>query len=274
MAKNAVIPFLRWAGSKRKLLSRLTPYWGDGYDRYFEPFMGSAALFYAISPPEAVLSDINEELVRTFVTVRDHPRAVYNRLTAFTRGKRSYKALRKITPQNLDPLKRAARFIFLNRFCFNGLYRTNLAGAFNVPFAPSGTGDLPNWKQFSAAARALRSVTILHSDFATTIRHNVRKGDFVYLDPPYAVENRRVFREYGPKTFGPEDLSRLRQTLKLIERRGAKFVLTYAASPEARHYFGGWEKKKIFTQRNISGFSKHRRTAAELIVTNVLDSGT
>src|SRR2546422_394974 len=207
--------------------------------------MGSASFFYATPPPVAVLSDINEELVRTFVTVRDHPRAVYTRLIAFPRGKRSYKALRKINPVNLDPLKRAARFIFLNRFCFNGLYRTNLDGVFNVPFAPSGTGDLPNWKQFSAAARALRSMTILRSDFATTIRRKVRKGDFVYLDPPYAIENRRVFREYGPQTFGPEDLGRLRRTLRLIERRGAKFVLTYAASPEARRYFGGWAKKKI-----------------------------
>lgn len=269
MAEVLAAPFIRWAGSKRKLVPRLISYWSNEYTRYLEPFMGSASLFYATRPPTAILSDINEELVRAFLAVRDHPRAIYNRLHSIPRGKASYDSLRALDPETLAPLERAARFLFLNRFCFNGIYRTNTRGAFNVPFSPSGTGDIPSQEQLIAAANALRTATILCQDFASVIRRHVRKGDFVYLDPPYAVENRRVFKQYGPQVFGLEDLKHLRDTLQLINRRGAKFVLSYAASPEARNHFGEWESKKVFIQRNVSGFAKHRRMAAELIFTNI-----
>lgn len=269
MATEISRPFLRWAGSKRKLLPRLSPYWHRGFKRYVEPFMGSAALFYAIKPSSALLSDINEELIATFVTVRDHPRAVYNRLTKIPKGKRSYGRLRSIDPSTLSTLDRAARFIFLNRFCFNGIYRTNTAGVFNVPYSPSGTGTLPSWKDFFVTTRSLKSANILCADFEKVINRYVRKGDFVYLDPPYAVKNRRIFRQYGPQTFGLEDLRRLRKSLKTISGRGAKFVLSYAYCPEALKYFRNWKSSKVFIQRNISGFAEHRRIAAELIVTNI-----
>ena len=266
--KNAVAPFLRWAGSKRKLLSRLAPYWGNKHTRYIEPFMGSAAFFYAINPSSAILSDINEDLVRTFVSVRDHPRAVYNRLLDIPRGKRSYNRVRKQSPTGLDPLDRAARFIFLNRFCFNGIYRTNAKGVFNVPYA-SLKQVIPPWDAFRAAAQPLKSAIIICADFEEVVSNNVREGDFVYLDPLYAVRNRRVFRQYDPQTFGLDDLNRMDQTLRLIDKRNAKFVLSYAYAPESIEYFQNWQRRKAFTQRNVSGFAEHRRMAAELIVTNI-----
>lgn len=269
MPRDRVVPFLRWAGSKRKLLPRLTPYWGSGHTRYIEPFMGSAAFFYAMTPTSAILSDINQDLVSTFVSVRDHPRAVYNRLLDIPKGKRSYIRLRKLNPNSLDSLDRAARFIFLNRFCFNGIYRTNTTGAFNVPYSPSGTGKLPTWDTFLAAARPLKFAEIVCDDFESVVDNHVREGDFVYLDPPYAVENRRVFRQYGPQTFGLDDLKRMDSALETIDKRGAKFVLSYAYSPEARNYFQNWKSRKVFTQRNVSGFAKHRRMAAEVIFTNI-----
>jgi DNA adenine methylase Dam len=160
MPKDAAAPFLRWAGSKRKLLPHLAPYWGSSYTRYVEPFMGSASLFYAANPSAAILSDINHELVNAFVSVRDHPRAVHNRLIIIPKGKRSYKKLRKLDLASLDPLDRAARFIFLNRYCFNGIYRTNNNGTFNVPYAQAGTGNLPTWDVFWAAARPLTDETV------------------------------------------------------------------------------------------------------------------
>lgn len=269
MPKGTVIPFLRWAGSKRKLLPRLAPYWGGSYTRYIEPFMGSASFFYAAAPASAILSDINQDLVSTFVSVRDHPRAVYNRLLDIPKGKRSYKKLRKLNPTSLDSLDRAARFIFLNRFCFNGIYRTNSKGIFNVPYAPSGTGDIPTWDVFLAAARPLQSALIVCADFEDVVLDHVGEGDFVYLDPPYAVRNRRVFRQYDPQTFGLDDLKRMDQTLNRIDERKAKFVLSYAYSPESIEYFQNWKRRKVFTQRNVSGFAEHRRMAAELIVTNI-----
>jgi len=269
MPKDSVAPFLRWAGSKKKLLPRLAPYLESTYTRYIEPFMGSASLFFATNPSAAILSDINQELVNTFVSVRDHPRAVYNRLNIIPKGKRSYKKLRKIDLASLDALERAARFIFLNRYCFNGIYRTNNSGVFNVPYSSSRTGGLPTRDAFLAAARLLKSADIVCEDFESVVNNHVREGDFVYLDPPYAVENRRIFRQYGHQTFGLDDLKRMNDALKTIDERGANFVLSYAYSPEALEYFQNWNRRKVFTLRNVSGFAEHRRMAAELIFTNI-----
>lgn len=264
-----ITPLIRWAGSKRKLLPKLLPYWGAGYARYVEPFAGSAALYYAIAPDDAILSDINGELICMLRTVRKQPRAVYNRLHALPRGKSHYLKLRSTPPRHLDSVDRAAQFLFLNRFCFNGLYRTNLAGQFNVPYSPRGTGEFPPWEQFFASAKLLRQATLLKADFASVLEARVRAGDFVYLDPPYAVSNRRMFRQYGANTFGLNDLARLARLMGEIDGRGAKFVLSYAHCPEWREYFGRWPSRKVYTQRNISGFAKHRRLAAEMIATNI-----
>jgi DNA adenine methylase len=267
--ETAPTPFLRWAGSKRRLLPKLMPYWPDSCTRYVEPFAGSAALFFALKPPLAVLSDTNGELVRTLSTARERPEAVYAALGALPRGSDSFYRIRKLNPTDLGDIERAARFIFLNRFCFNGLYRTNAKGEFNVPFARSGTGDFPSEAAFVRSAALLRMAEIREGDFETVLREVVRCGDFVYLDPPYAVGNRRVFRQYGPHSFGLEDLERLQATLVEIDARGAKFVLSYAWCAEATKSFSGWSHRRVYTQRNIAGFSKHRRKAAELIVTNL-----
>jgi DNA adenine methylase len=264
-----VRPFLRWAGSKRKLLPTLVPYWGQGFGRYVEPFAGSAALFFALEPASAVLGDINRDLIQTLTVVRDNPEGMYQQVRAYPLGKRSYNALRALQPNSLTPIERAARFLFLNRFCFNGLYRTNEDGHFNVPYSPHGTGSLPSREQLLIAAALLRRAELRSGDFETMLRETVSAGDFVYLDPPYAVSNRRVFCQYGPHSFGLGDLLRLSDTLEEIERRGAHFVLSYADCAEARNAFSGWKIRRVFTQRNISGFAKHRRRAAELIVSNL-----
>jgi len=262
-------PFLRWAGSKRKLLPELIPYWPASCRRYVEPFAGSAVLFFAIKPPKAVLSDSNGELIRALKSVRDAPEEVYEALGDLPRGKESFYRIRKLNPESLDRIERVARFIFLNRFCFNGLYRTNVKGEFNVPFARSGTGDFPIKAAFLKSASALRRAVIREGDFERILSEVVQRGDFVYLDPPYAVGNRRVFRQYGPHSFGLEDLARLQRTLTEIDARGAKFVLSYAWCTEATATFSGWTHRRVYTQRNIAGFSEHRRKAAELLVSNI-----
>jgi DNA adenine methylase len=185
------------------------------------------------------------------------------------RGSDSFYCIRKLNPADLTDVERAARFIFLNRFCFNGLYRTNAKGEFNVPFARSGTGDFPSKAAFVRSAILLRNAEIREGDFEKVLHEVVQRGDFVYLDPPYAVGNRRVFRQYGPHSFGLEDLERLRTTLVEIDARGARFVLSYAWCTEAIKSFSCWAHRRVYAQRNIAGFSKHRRKAAELIVTNL-----
>ncbi|MBZ5491306.1 MAG: Dam family site-specific DNA-(adenine-N6)-methyltransferase [Acidobacteriia bacterium] len=261
-------PFLRWAGSKRKLFPKLVPYWDAGYTRYVEPFMGSASLFFSLRPENALLSDINPDLVSTFTTVKNCPAALSAAVNALRKGSASYYRIRKAETKGMDEIQKAARFIFLNRFCFNGLYRTNAMGRFNVPFSSAGTGNLPTLEELLLASDLLKRATILCDDFAVAI-NQVRRGDFVYLDPPYAVTNRRVFRQYGPSSFGISDLIRLSQGLNAIDACGAAFVLSYAHCSEALQYLKGWNVRKVMTQRNISGFAKHRRKAAELIVTNI-----
>ena len=266
-AKRGVPPFIRWAGSKRKQIPLLRSFWNPSFGRYVEPFMGSACLFFALNPRKALLADTNSELIRAFQAVRDHPRAVSNRLAKIPHGKRSYYSVRKLVPCHLDSIDAAARFIFLNRFCFNGLYRTNESGSFNVPYASSGTGDLPTFSELQIISQALSVCSIRQSDFEKTLVQT-RLGDFVYLDPPYAVGNRRVFRQYGPSSFGLHDLQRLADSLTTLDKRGVKFLLSYAACAEASHFFKPWPQKKIFIQRNIAGFVAHRRLAGEVLISN------
>jgi len=260
-------PLLRWAGSKRQTVERLKQLWGTDHTRYVEPFAGSAALFFAIRPNKALLADKNADLIDTYNVLCDRPLELHTRLTSMVRSKDLYYSLRSQDPRSLPPFERAIRFLYLNRYCFNGLYRTNASGEFNVPYAPSGTGSFPSADVFEASARLLATATRRAWDFGTTLRY-VKEGDFVYLDPPYAVESRRVFREYGSFGFGREELLRLAGHLRRIDERGAVFLLTYADCSEARELFSEWKQKRIAVRRNIAGFAGARRRAYELLVSN------
>jgi DNA adenine methylase len=262
-----VKPFLRWAGSKRKLLPRLRAYWQPHHKRYIEPFAGSAALFFEINPQKALLGDINADLVDMYHCVCRHPLAIHRALTRLRVGKRAYYQIRSQDPASLCPVARAARFIYLNRYCFNGLYRTNEQGAFNVPHSGSRTGCLPSLSELRGVAKTLKRAKIIHADFQTTVGL-VRPGDFVYLDPPFAVSNRRVFRQYGPSSFGLDDLQRLAEALVEIDSRNATFLVSYAMCREALQAFKKWHVRRAFTLRSVAGFSPYRRKAVEILVTN------
>ncbi len=262
-------PFLRWAGSKKKLLPRLVEFWSPNYSRYLEPFMGSAVLFFSIAPQRAILSDINDELIEVFSAVKRYPRAIHSRLLELPRGKRAYYKIRKENSNGLGLIDRAVRFIYLNRFCFNGIYRVNQNGKFNVPYGGNSNAYVPTLEDFKSTSAALRRTNIIADDFESTLKKNVRKGDFVYIDPPYAQDNRKVFHQYRPNEFGLEDLNRLARSLDLINRRGAHFLLSYGWCPEALRIFRSWPHQKLMVHRNISGFVESRRLAAELLMTNI-----
>ena len=241
-------------------------YWNKEFGRYLEPFVGSGSLFYSINPANAILGDINRDLVDCLQTIQKFPEAVYKKLTALPTGKRSYYKIRATDPTGAKD--RAARFLFLNRFCFNGLYRTNLNGQFNVPFAPTGTGKIPPRKVFLASARRLKNAKIECADFEMLVRRHAKRGDFVYFDPPYAVSARRIFTEYDSNVFGKKDLDRLVRLLHHLDKAKITWVLSYAYSKESLDAFGKWTQEKLFAQRNIAGFAKHRRKAAELLISN------
>lgn len=262
--------FLRWAGSKKKLLPKLLLYWNAARcKRYVEPFAGSAMLYFAAKPTKALLADTNCELVNMYKMVQKDWESVYRELRRWRVGAKEYYKLRdNVAAKHWDAAKRAARFIYLNRFCFNGLYRTNLAGKFNVPYAKGSARRLPTKKEMREFADQVAGAVFKRLDFRKTLQC-VKKGDFVYIDPPYAVENRRIFRQYGPATFGVDDLRELAALLFVLNKRGVKFVVSYAYNKVALEILGAWMKRFAVVQRTLAGNAECRKTAKELLVSNI-----
>lgn len=259
---------IRWAGSKRALLPSLTRYWSvDPAGRYIEPFCGSACLFFEIEPRRAILGDINKDLITAYKVLRKFPTKVIERIRSFPITESTYYDLRKLSPDALSDIERTARFLFLNRLCFNGIYRTNAQGQFNVPFGKPKRQVQFAFDAMMQASSLLKRASLQTRDFESVL-NQAEKGDFVYLDPPYAVAKRRVFSQYHPQSFAERDLKRLREGLHALDKRGARFVVSYADSREGRELVADWHFYRIRTRRNVAGFADHRRHVFELIASN------
>lgn len=267
MRTHQARPLLRWAGSKRQLLPVLSRYWSPGYERYVEPFAGSACLFFQLQPERAILGDINGELILTYKEVRDSVDLVIEALSRLEKGRAEYLRLRALDPAALSPPDRAARFIYLNRFCFNGLYRTNASGQFNVPYGGDRAGSLPSHDALRRYSHLLRGAQLTAGDFGQTLAH-VRPGDFVYLDPPFVVRNRRIFNEYAAPQFGPVELRRLRHWMEALSERNIPFLVSYAESQEGGFLRDGFYTTTVTVKRNIAGFTTSRVTCNELLISN------
>lgn len=215
------------------------------------------------------MGDVNEDLIGALRAIRLDPARVIECLRRLPRGKKNYYRIRALDPTQFGLFETAARFLYLNSLCFNGLYRTNATGKFNVPYCPPGHKTVPE-DLIMEASKHLRRATLVKGDFEDTL-DSAAEGDFVYLDPPYAVSRRRVFSEYGPTLFQTRDLRRLREVLLRMDRRGAKFVVSYADCSEARRIFDRWTMRRVKTRRNIAGFTGDRRGSYELLATNIED---
>lgn len=263
-----ITPVFRWAGSKRKILPVLASFWRPSFRRYVEPFAGSAALFFRIQPERAVLGDVNRELMEAYKNIRDRPDDVHRAASRIPRSEEHYYAVRAQVPERMSSFRRAVRFVYLNRYCFNGIFRTNATGQFNVPYAHTKPGVIPPVEHFRRCARLLQRATLKQGDFGAVLS-TVRAGDFVYLDPPYALTSRRVFREYDRREFTLGDVERLAAHLRAIDRKGAAFVVSYADCAEARSLLSVWRARRVRVRRHVAGFASARRSAFELLVTNV-----
>ncbi len=262
-----IVPIFRWAGSKRKSLEVLTAFWNDRFERYIEPFVGSACLFLKIKPEAAILADLNSTLIQTYRTIRMHPLAVAEALYCIPRNPATYYDVRRKMKSGGNAIERAAFFVYLNRNSFNGIYRTNLNGEFNVPFG-ADQGQYPRPCDFQTTAKLLKNAKLLSGDFGSTLRH-LRRNDFVYLDPPFAATGVRTFIEYGKRSFTTNDLDRFSHHLDRIDRRGAFFLVSYADCACARSVAKNWNSKKVEVRRQIAGFAAKRRMAGELLITNL-----
>jgi DNA adenine methylase len=261
---DAARPFLRWAGSKKQILSHLAPFWGNA-TRYVEPFAGSACLFFRLQPKTAILGDLNRELISTYRIVRDYPELVYSELLGFENSETEYKRVRSLDPAELSKVSRASRFIYLNRFCFNGLYRTNLAGRFNVPYGGERSGSLPSLEQLVASSKLFRKAKLVQGKFQKTLAL-AKKGDFVYMDPPYSVAARRVFKEYDASLFSQKDILDLRSSLERLAKENISFLVSYAESDEADYLATGFNVKRLSVKRHIAGSFANRIASNEVLI--------
>lgn len=237
--------------------------------RYIEAFSGSAALFFRVRPRRAVLVDVNGELQECFARVRNDPTAVHSALSRFSCSEQAYYRIRSEDASALDPHTRAARFIYLNRLCFNGLYRTNSSGKFNVPYGGSRNGSLPTQEQLHEAAATLNAATLITGDFYASLSGEIGPGDFVYMDPPYARRNADLDNQYGPDVFGLHDIERLELLASSIAESGAHFVISYADCREIRPLAKKWTSHRVTVKRTIAADVNHRGAATELLITNM-----
>lgn len=267
MERKPLPPLIRWAGSKKKLLPLLKKNTPKEYNKYIEPFCGSACLYFNLRPEKAVLGDINKELIVSYRTIKKRSKAVSEKLSRAQKSKEEYLYLRELDPETLNEIERSYRFIYLNRFCFNGVYRTNKEGKFNVPMG-SKTGNLPSSEKISHCAKALKGARLVHGDFKKTLKF-VERDDFVYIDPPYTKEGAKNRGEYGSGSFDYQDIPSLLGYLEKIENKGAYFLLSYSCESSLLDVIPQrWHVLELSVERHIAGFREHRGTAQEVLIAN------
>lgn len=265
-------PFLRWAGGKQKLTKQLLRFVPPAtrYHSYFEPFVGAGALFFAIGPTRAVLGDVNEELVNCYHQVAKAPLKIATMVEALKRNdsRDFYYAIRERPCSQLSTLERAARFIYLNKAAFNGIYRVNKQGRFNVPYGPSLRGPaIPRREQLFAAAKKLRNANIVAEDFQELLTRT-KAGDFIYLDPPYLARSRTAFfAHYSSKEFGWDEHLRVARTFIELHEKGCLVMLSNSGHNKAAALYSDFFVSRLNAIRWV-GSNGDRFRAREIVVTN------
>lgn len=258
--------FLKWVGGKTRYADQLVALAPAFEGRYFEPFMGSAAVFFELGPSEASLSDANPELVICFQQVAHDPEKVMALLDEMPNNREFYNELRAKDVREMSDVDRAARVVYLNKTGFRGLWRVNKKGQFNVPY---GEYDRPyyNRKTLLAAAEALQGVEIQHRDFANALRE-AQAGDWVYLDPPYVpLGGWADFKRYTPEQFGEEDQYRLATAMREVADRGVFVTMSNSETPLTREIFKDFHVTSMATRRDIN-LKSQKRGSQDLVFTS------
>lgn len=268
LTNKSALPIVRWAGSKKRILPEILRAVPKFSGKYVEPFAGSACLFFRLNPDRASLNDLNQRLTDFYRTASIMPDEVYEKFVSIERSRERYYEVR--AQQNLpnDPVLAAAHFLFLNRNCFNGIYRVNKSGAFNVPFSNSRVAPYPSLEEFLDASKLLRRAEISSADFETFCERVCGEDDFVYLDPPYYVPEVRIFREYNETDFTENDTQRLVALLDRMAERGVKFLLSYPKGALAAELAARWSSREFKAMRSIAGNSSARRAEIEVLIAN------
>jgi DNA adenine methylase len=266
-----VTPFLRWAGGKRWLAPHLAPLITERLSTsYHEPFVGAGAIYFYLRPKNAVLTDINNDLINTYKIISKRTNQVLDALRAIPVDSENFYRIRGSSPR--DSLMRAVRFIYLNRTCYGGIHRTNQRGEYNTPYGGGSRTPEPLWRDgiLSAAASMLRpkTVRIFTSDFERPI-DSATEGDVIYCDPVYATRNREKFDRYNPRLFGWEDQIRLRNAVYRANKRGVLVVMSNTYSAEVRSLYPSAFRIALERQKFVNGRTKSSGSDLEYLI--VLD---
>lgn len=259
-------PIVRWAGSKSRLLPQITPYVPKSFRTYIEPFFGSGALFFHLAPQKAYLSDLCHELIETYTAVRDNYRLVVSHLSPLELDQQTYYAVRNASPRGR--YQAAARFLYLNRGCWNGLYRVNTAGEFNVPYGRPRSKIVFRLQDLRGCSELLSrpGIELSSGDFAKNLAR-ARPGDFVFLDPPYVTKhNLNGFAEWNERIFSWRDQERLADRAVELAESGVDVLVTNADHKDVVALYPGFKVHKLSRHSTLAGDKTKRVIVTEAIL--------
>lgn len=274
-AKNKlVMPFLKWVGGKRQLMNEIEPLIPSKISTYYEPFIGGGAVLLNQQPKRAIVNDYNSELINVYKMVRDHVEELIEDLATHENESEYFYRIRVQDREegfeNLSALKRASRVIYLNKTCFNGLYRVNSSGEFNTPFGRYKSPNIVNEPVLRAVSRYLQNndIELLSGDFEDALK-GARKGAFVYLDPPYdPVSKSSNFTGYVEGGFGSDQQERLRDVCMKLHQKGVNFLLSNSATPFIKDLYKDFEIIEVGAKRHINSVASKRGEVTEVLVRN------
>jgi DNA adenine methylase len=273
--KTVVAPIVKWVGGKRQLLDVILANMPKRFGVYFEPFVGGGAVLFAKQPSHAVINDLNGDLIRVYVAVKNTPAQLIEILKTFQNTRSCFDAQRRLDRDPaafsaLTDVQRAARLIFLNKTCYNGIYRVNSLGEFNAPFASYAHPNIVNEETINGVHKYLseKDVIILNGDFDAAVA-TARKGDFVYFDPPYdPVSATASFTGYNSGGFDRNEQERLARLCHRLDNIGVKFMLSNSSTEFIRNLYRDFRIITVKAKRNINSDGEGRGDVDEVLVMN------
>ena len=270
---NLVVPFVKWAGGKRQLLPELLKRIPK-FTTYCEPFVGGGALFFYLQPKKAIINDFNKDLINTYITIQNDVESLIQHLSTYKNDSESYYKIRELdrTPlfHRMSATEKASRLIYLNKTCYNGLFRVNSMGEFNSPFGSYKSPNIVNEPTLRAIHNYFQNadVTFLSGDFEAAVK-GLKKGTFVYFDPPYdPVSASSNFTGYTNLGFGKQEQRRLKEVCDELNAKGIKFLLSNSATDFILDLYKEYNIEKISAKRVINSNANNRGNVDEVLIRN------
>ncbi len=275
MKNQYIQPVLKWAGGKRQLIPEILKHiTSQSFRTYYEPFLGGGAVFFHLKPKEAVLNDLNAELINVYLVIKNNVEELIEDLAKHKNEEDYYYKIREMDRngglQNLSNIQRASRVIFLNKTCYNGLFRVNSKGEFNTPFGKYKRPNIVNEKVLRAVSKYLNenNIDLLNTDFEEAVK-GIGKDDFVYFDPPYfPVSESSSFTGYTFNGFGVEEQIRLKKLCDQLDKKGIRFLLSNSAVPFILDLYRGYEIEFVEAARSINSVASRRGGVNEILIRN------